>query len=306
MSDRVCLKCSGPCSCDYGPHSVPDVCGDAAGRRRGRGRHLATRGRDQLRRGAAGQHLVQRVRFTLVDGEPIPLPNRDHPRREPAAVLRRGATGHERRRRRRRRHSTKVSLGNGDGSSRPCDPTSSSPSLKSTSAQQSTATSLRRRAPWNSRATIAPSTRPRRSAVFGRSRPHPVQRGRRQVARTVAHSSAVRPRAWPRRVGASAAAVCRNPSSACRVEVMADIVTAAISAGSPVHQSGHRGRAAQDGAPFITHRLPSPDNPDGDNRRAPRCGRRWRQDARRVDHDGRAGRRGDTRRCRRNGRFSPN
>ena len=46
----------------------------------------------------------------------------------------------------------------------------------------------------------------------------------------------------------------RNPSSACRVEVMADIVTSAVSAGSPVHQSGHRGRAAQDVAPFITHR----------------------------------------------------
>ena len=43
--------------------------------------------------------------------------------------------------------------------------TTSSPSLKSTSAQQSAATSLRRRAPWNSRATIAPSTGPRRSAV---------------------------------------------------------------------------------------------------------------------------------------------
>ena len=40
---------------------------------------------------------------------------------------------------------------------------------------------------------------------------------------------------------------------------MADIVTSAESAGSPVHQSGHRGRAAQDVAPFITHRLPSPD-----------------------------------------------
>ena len=51
----------------------------------------------------------------------------------------------------------------------------------------------------------------------------------------------------------------RNPSSACRVEVMADIVTSAVSAGSPVHQSGPRGRAAQDVAPFITHRLPSPD-----------------------------------------------
>ena len=40
---------------------------------------------------------------------------------------------------------------------------------------------------------------------------------------------------------------------------MADIVTSAVSAGSPGHQSGHRGRAAQDVAPFITHRLPSPD-----------------------------------------------
>ena len=48
-----------------------------------------------------------------------------------------------------------------------------------------------------------------------------------------------------------------------------------------------------DVAPFITHRLPSPRHPDGDNRRAPRCGRRWRQNARRVDHDDRAGRRGE-------------
>ena len=70
--------------------------GDRLGNRsRGRGRrwHRATRERDQLRRGAAGQHLVQRVRFTLVDGEPIPLPDRDHPRREPAAVLRRQPLG---------------------------------------------------------------------------------------------------------------------------------------------------------------------------------------------------------------------
>ena len=97
--------------------------------------------------------------------------------------------------------------------------TTSLPSRKSTSAQCRLATSLRRRAPWNSRATIAPSTRPRRSAVFGRSRPRPVRRGRRQVARTVAHSSAVRPRARPRRLGASTASVRRNPSSACRVSV---------------------------------------------------------------------------------------
>ena len=34
---------------------------------RGRRGHSATRERDQLRRGAAGQHLVQRVRFTLVE-----------------------------------------------------------------------------------------------------------------------------------------------------------------------------------------------------------------------------------------------
>ena len=55
MSDRVCLKSSGPCSCDYGPHSVPDVCGDAAGRRRGRGRHLATQELDVV--GVAEQQL---------------------------------------------------------------------------------------------------------------------------------------------------------------------------------------------------------------------------------------------------------
>ena len=98
----------------------------------------------------------------------------------------------------------------------------------------------------------ASSPRPARSTGLGDRRSAGAQ-----VARTVAHSSAVRPRAWPRRVGASAAAVRRNPSSACRVEVMADIVTSAESAGSPVHQSGHRGRAAQDVAPFIMHRLPS-------------------------------------------------
>ena len=95
--------------------------------------------------------------------------------------------------------------------------TTSSPSARSTSVQQRATTSLRRRAPWKSRATMAPSIRPRRSAVFGRSRPRPVRRGRRQVARTVAHSSAVRPRAWPRRGGASPAAVRRNPSIACLV-----------------------------------------------------------------------------------------
>ena len=39
--------------------------------------------------------------------------------------------------------------------------TTSLPSLRSTSAQQRAATSLRRRAPWNRRATRAPSTRPR-------------------------------------------------------------------------------------------------------------------------------------------------
>ena len=34
---------------------------------------------------------------------------------------------------------------------------------------------------------FVPSTRPRRSAVFGRSRPRAVRHGRRKVARTVAH-----------------------------------------------------------------------------------------------------------------------
>ena len=56
---------------------------------RRRGRNLAACERDQLRGGAARQHLVQRVRLATVDGELVSLPNRDHPGREPAAVLRR-------------------------------------------------------------------------------------------------------------------------------------------------------------------------------------------------------------------------
>ena len=47
-----------------------------AGRRRGRSRNHATRERDQLRRGATRQHLVQRVRLTLVDGQAVSLPDR--------------------------------------------------------------------------------------------------------------------------------------------------------------------------------------------------------------------------------------
>ena len=97
---------------------------------------------------------------------------------------------------------------------------------------------------------IAPSIRPRRSAVFGRSRPRPVRRGWRQVARTVAHSSAVRPRAWPRRGGASAASVRRNPSSARRVSgPIGTAVRASRAARLTVatcgdHHRGGRGRAA--------------------------------------------------------------
>ena len=52
-----------------------------------------------------------------------------------------------------------------------------------------------------------------------------------------------------------------------------------------------RTRRAQNLAHFITHRLPSPDIRNGDNRRAPRCGRRGRQkmhDARLIAMAGRA------------------
>ena len=45
---------------------------------------------------------------------------------------------------------------------------------------------------------FAPSTRPRRRAVSSLSTWLPTRRGRQQVASTVSHSSAVRPRAWPR------------------------------------------------------------------------------------------------------------
>ena len=58
--------------------------------------------------------------------------------------------------------------------------TTSSPSLRSTSVQRRAATSLRRSAPWKSSPTIAPSTKPRRSAVSFRSRPRPVLRRCRQ------------------------------------------------------------------------------------------------------------------------------
>ena len=53
----------------------------------GRGRDLTTCERDQLRRGAARQHLVQRGRLAPVDGQTVVLPDIDHPRLEPAAVL---------------------------------------------------------------------------------------------------------------------------------------------------------------------------------------------------------------------------
>ena len=66
-------------------------------------------------------------------------------------------------------------------------------------------------------------------------------RGRRQVARTVAHSSAVRPRAWPRRVGGSAAAVHRNPSIACRVERSDRHGLAGVTGGARDGRDGHRG-----------------------------------------------------------------
>ena len=56
-----------------------------AGHGRGRDRNLATRERDQLRRGAPRKHLVQRVRLATVDGELVSLPNRDHPGREPSS-----------------------------------------------------------------------------------------------------------------------------------------------------------------------------------------------------------------------------
>ena len=92
--------------------------------------------------------------------------------------------------------------------------TTTSPPERSTSAQRRAATSPRRNAPWKTRATMAPSTRPRRSAVSGRSRPRPAGRGRVQAASTAAHSSTVRPRApRPEASGASR----RKPASTCRV-----------------------------------------------------------------------------------------
>ena len=53
------------------------------------------------------------------------------------------------------RHRTSARPPGGSDFQRRTVTTTSSPSLKSTSAQQKAATSLRRRAPWNSRATIA-------------------------------------------------------------------------------------------------------------------------------------------------------
>ena len=120
--------------------------------------------------------------------------------------------------------------------------TTSSRSLKSTSAQQSAATSLRRRAPWNSRATIR--------AV--------------DLAAAARYVDSV-----------------RSPKPLERV---------------PGERTDRRGRCRHHGRRPLHHASATiTRHPDGDNRRAPRCGRRWRQNARRVDHDDRAGRRGDTR-----------
>ena len=93
--------------------------------------------------------------------------------------------------------------------------TMSSPADRSTSVHRSAATSLRRRAPWKTSATIAPSTKPRHNATSSRSTRRPVRRGRQQTARTRSHSSAVRPRAGLRR--GAAAAARRRLSMACRV-----------------------------------------------------------------------------------------
>ena len=74
-----------------------------------------------------------------------------------------------------------------------------------------------------------------------------------------------------------------------------------------VKGTGRRGHAAQNIAHFITHRLPSPDIRTatiGVRRGAAVAGGKYARRA--FDRDGRAGRRGDTRRCRRNARFSPN
>ena len=72
--------------------------------------------------------------------------------------------------------------------------TTTSSSFRSTSAQRSATTSLRRNAPWNRIPTIAPSRpRPRRSAVSGHSMARRILRGWVQVARTVSHSSARQP-----------------------------------------------------------------------------------------------------------------
>ena len=147
--------------------------------------------------------------------------------------------------------------------------TMASPSLKSTSAQQR---ARRPRcdggAPWNSRATI-------------RAIDQAVALG--DLRALEATAGAARPEAGGEDGG-----------------------TRRQSAGSPGHQSGHRGRAAQDVAPFITHRLPFPDIRTVTIGVRRGGGRSWRQmhDALitttgRVDEVTHA-------RCRRNARFSPN
>ena len=81
----------------------------------------------------------------------------------------------------------------------------------------------RERATPRSRRRRGRGARPSRRARC----PRPVRRGRPQVASTAAHSSAVRPRAWPRRAGASAAAERRKPSMAWPVSGPAGVACGA-------------------------------------------------------------------------------
>ena len=98
------------------------------------------------------------------------------------------------------------------------------------------------------------------------------------------------PSTWPQRLGTSTASVRRNPSSACRVS-------------GPI---GAGGAGITDVAPFITHRLPSPDIRTvtiGVRRGAAVAGGKMHDalitTTGRVDEVTHG-------RCRRNARFSPN
>ena len=103
--------------------------------------------------------------------------------------------------------------------SRPCSTlTRTSPALiTSTFFQRRTDTSLRRRPAWHSRATMARSICPRRSAFSAFSRPGPRRRRRVRSVSSTAHSSAVIPLLFLRRLGdpPSSGRNCFNASAVC-------------------------------------------------------------------------------------------